>query len=278
MKGSIRSLATGNSTGQLDGVDGLTYEYYLTDFSPDELATGLDELESVEFEPVHGDVNRAMNCVRLTASQRTPAVAESESASDNTMPEDLPLLYSPPTPAPLLCKGQLPPEWEIISISDWCVRGASQEGTDEARRLIAQRARELNANAILNLEYSITGTDKGAGKTHAFQGRLAIVGKIDPKGKPRELLAADLNQPAENVLKQLELRRQSAQRKNFVLYAICAASTLIAGALAGVASLPTLIVGTIALGASLKLRQATTLDEYVTLNPIEPSANSNSAA
>lgn len=280
MKGSIQSLPAGNSTGQIDGIDGVIYEFYLKDFSPEDIASGLEEMESVEFEAVHGDVNRAMSCVRLrTAPATTDALANTESASDTPAPavEDLPLLYSPPAPAPLQCTGQLPPEWEIISISEWCVRGTSKNSTDEARRIIAQRARELKANAILNLEHGITGADDKSTKTHFFQGRLAVVGKKDPKGKPPEMLAVDLNREAEAVLKRLELRRQSAQRQNYALYAVGVVVTLAVGSIIGFASLPTLIVAAIALGLGVKLSKDTTLENYVTRIPMLPPTPSESA-
>ncbi|MFZ2855433.1 MAG: hypothetical protein WAZ34_15155 [Rhodocyclaceae bacterium] len=272
MKGYIQSLPAGIDTGQISGMDGVTYAFYLIDFSPDDLTAALEEMESVEFEAVPGSVNRAMNCVRLRA-----APAEIDAAA-NTPEVDEPCLYSPPAPAPLLCKGQLPPEWKIISISEWCVRGSSKDGSNEARQIIAHRARELKANAILDLEYGIVGTDGEGSKTHVFQGRLAIAGKKDPEGKPPEMLAVDLNQSAEALLNRLELRRQSAQSHNYALYAICFVFTLIAGSAAGFSSLFTLIVGTIALGFGAKLRKNTRLEKYVTRIPIVPPTTSEPAA
>lgn len=276
MKGSIQSLPVGHSTGQIEGIDGVTYVFYPKDFSPEDFASGLEEMESVEFEAVHGDVNRAMHCVRLrNSSAKTDVLSTAEpggaTAAVKDPVEDLPPLYAPPTPAPLLCKGELPPEWEIISISDWCVRGSSHTSTDEARHLIAQRARELKANAILNLEYGISGAGDKASKTQFFQGRLAIVGRKDPKGKPREMLVADLNQAAKAVLQRLELRRLSMQRQNYALYAACTVLTLAAGAVIGFTSLPTLIVAAIALGLGVKLTKDTRLDPYVTLMPMAPA-------
>lgn len=273
MKGYIQSLPAGITTGQIDGMDGVTYEFYLMDFSPDDITSGLEEMESVEFETVPGSVNRAMNCVRLRA---TPA--EMDAAANAPAVDELPCLYSPPVPAPLLCKGQLPPEWEIISIGEWCVQGSSKDGSSEARQIVAQRALGLKANAILNLEYSIIDTDGEGSKTHFFQGRLAIVGKKDPEGKPREMLAVDLNQAAEAVLNRLELRRQSAQRKNYALYAICLVLTLTVGSVTEFSSLLTLIVGAIALGLGVKLRKDTTLKAYVTLIPMEQPTTSQAAA
>lgn len=272
MKGYIQSLPAGINTGQISGMDGVTYEFYLIDFSPDDLTSGLEEMESVEFEAVPGSVNRAMNCVRLRA-----APAEIDAAANAPEVDELPCLYSPPVPAPLLCKGQLPPEWEIISIGEWCVRGSSKNSSNEARQIIAQRALRLKANAILNLEYGIIGTDGEGSKTHFFQGRLAIVGQKDPEGKPREMLAVDLNQAAETVLNRLELRRQSAQWHNYALYAICFVFTLIAGSAAGFSSLFTLLVGTIALGFGVKLTKDTTLEKYVTRIPLVQPPTSQAA-
>ena len=273
MKGSIQSLPVGNSTGQIDGMDGVTYEYYLKDFSPEDIASGLEEMESVAFEPVHGDVNRAMSCMRLRAAPtNAEALANAESGSETvaSVVDELPLLYLPPVPAPLLCKNQLPPEWEIISISQWCVRGSSKNSTDEARQIIAQRARELKANAVLTLEYGIVGAGGKGAKTHFFQGRLAIVGKRDAKGKPREMLANDLDPIAEAELNRCESRRQSAQKQNYALYAVCAVVTLLVGSVTGFVSLPTLIVGAIALGLGFKLSKDTALEEYLTFNPVVP--------
>jgi hypothetical protein len=283
MIGSIQSLPAGNSTGQIEGMDGAIYEFYLKDFSPEDIAAGLEELESVEFEPVPGDVNRAMHCARLgAAAGNVDALAGADLAriesgdieSSDSAPapdaEELPLLYSPPVPGPLLCRRQLPPEWELISLSDWCVRGSSVNGSNEAQRIIAQRARELKANAILNLDYSIVGeADEGA-TMHVFQGRLAIVGKRDPNGRSREMLAVDLNKAAKAVLSHLELRRKSEQLKNYALYAVCIVVTLMVATVSGFASLPTLIVGVIAVGLSVKLTKDAALEAYVTFDPVVP--------
>lgn len=273
MKGYIQSLPAGIDTGQISGMDGVAYAFYLRDFSPDDLTTALEEMESVEFEAVPGSVNRAMNCVRLRA-----APAEMDAPANAPAVDDLPCLYSPPAPAPLLCKGQLPPEWEIISISEWCVRASSKKSSNEARQIIAQRALRLKANAVLDLEYGIIGTDGEGSKTHFFQGRLAIAGKKDPEGKPREMLAVDLSQAAEAVLNRLELRRQSAQWDNYALYAICFVFTLIAGSAAGFSSLLTLIVGAIAFGLGVKLTKNTALEAYVKRIPLVQPATSQAAA
>lgn len=276
MKGSIQTLPTGSSTGQIDGIDGVTYEFYLTDFSADDVATALEELESVEFEAVHGEINRAMRCVRLRAA---PLKAGPEDIVETSSPapdqEEGPRLYSPPTPAPLLCKGKLPPEWEILLLGDWRVSASSPVGTDEARRIIARRALELNANALLELEYHIDGAGGDGPKTHCFQGRLAIVGKADPQGKPREMLATDLNQAASAVSHRLELRRQSVLRQNYALYAICLVATLVAAGGTGMASWPTLIVGVVALAIGVKLSQPTTFVAYVEHSPVPPSSEAS---
>ena len=125
MKGSIQSLPIGSGTGQIDGADGLSYEFYAKDFSAEDMASGLEELETVSFEPVHGDVNRAMHCVRLRAVPPKVATTTTPAAEPVAVAvvEEGPPLFLPPAPAPLLCKGQLPAEWEIISVSAWCVRG-----------------------------------------------------------------------------------------------------------------------------------------------------------
>jgi hypothetical protein len=294
MIGSIQSLPAGNSTGHIDGVDGACYAFYLRDFSPEDIASGLEEFASVTFEPMPGEINRAMHCVLLrgapdnanvvmaaepiTAEPISAESAESAKITPASDIEELPLLYSPPVPGPLLCKRQLPPEWEIISLSDWCVRGSSKKGSDEAQRMIAQRARELKANAILDMQYGTIGAAGEASTIHFFDGRLANVGKRDPNGKPREMLAADLNKAAAAVLGHLAMRRKSEQLHNYALYAVCIVATMMVASVVGFASLPTLIVGTIAVGLSVKLTKDTVPDAYVTHNPVVvPPAQSEAA-
>ena len=274
MKGSIVSLPTGNSTGQIDGHDGVSYEFYLKDFSSEAEAIGLEEMETIEFDPLAGDINRAMHCKRLRATPPVKDVeGEAGQSSDPATPdvEELPPRYLPPNPAPLLAKGQLPAEWAIISISDWCIRGTSTHGADEARHAIAQRTRELGANAVLNLEYGINGAGDQGTKTHFYQGRLAIVGKKDPKGQAPELLAADLNQAAEAALVRQEVKRQSLQKQNYALYGACGLLALGVGGITGLSLIPTLIAAAIALALGIKLSKSTLQEEYLLRIPPETS-------
>lgn len=271
MKGSIRTLPAGFSTGQIDGEDGVCYEYYATDFGQEEIASALEELETVEFEAVHGDVNRAMHCTRIKRAPPQPAAAGNATAADETpavSAEELPALFIPPNPAPLLCKGKLPAEWEVISLSEWCIKTSSPNNADEARHLVSQRARELKANAVLDLEYGIAGAGGQGDKSHFFQGRLAIVGKRHAKGQPRDALAVDLNEEAVSALARSEARRQGALRFNYALYAFCAVLAIAVGALLGFASLPALIAAAVAVVLAIKLSKSTSIEDFLTHAPV----------
>ncbi len=267
MKGYIQSLPEYGSPGYIEGLEGGVYAFYQADFSPADVRLGLKEWVSVEFQPEPGEVFRALNC------QLVPSDPEHAPAFANTglgalaAEEKVITTYSVPPTSPLVCKEQLPPEWEIIVMSNWLLRGTSKTGPDEAKRMLKQHARAMKANAILDVEYT---TETAAGHIHQYQGRMAIVAKKNPLSTlTRETLVVDLDKEAEQELRRLTQLRTAALGANTRLYAACTVLVVLSGLVVDFLSLPMLAAAVAAAGIAAALSKNTRFENHLSLQPKE---------
>jgi hypothetical protein len=182
--------------------------------------------------------------------------------------------YEVPSPSPMVCKGKPPAGWEVIVMGNWRVRASSKAGPEDAKRLLLKRARALNANGLLDVEYSRTELPERFGKgdepayAHHYHGRLAIVARKSPEGKlTRESLATAIDLEAELASERTARGSAAARQANSLLYAGCSVAALATGLLAGFNSLSMLLAGSAAIIVAAKLTKSTTVEGYLTFEP-----------
>ena len=117
--------------------------------------------------------------------------------------------------------------WEIIELSNWIVQGTARSSPDDAKSIMLQRAKELSANCVLNMEYSkTTGSEPGTGKgtyyytIHHFNGRLANIAKKSLSCNVTKDDLIHINKNAVKLKKTLIQQTNSAKEKRMIFWAI----------------------------------------------------------
>jgi cold shock CspA family protein/uncharacterized protein YbjQ (UPF0145 family) len=80
--------------------------------------------------------------------------------------------------------------WEVVERSEWTVHGASRDSPDAARKDLINRAEQIGANALVDVEYyKTTGSEPGEGRgtchftIHRFRGRAVMLAKRNSRGR-----------------------------------------------------------------------------------------------
>lgn len=109
--------------------------------------------------------------------------------------------------------------WDIIEHSDWVVLGSSSYSPDSAR--------QIGANALINLEYfKTTGSQAGTGNgtyhytIHNFRGRAVTLAKRNFNGKYHSEDLLGLNDRAEALKKKLVNKTTVSKRIRNIIWLI----------------------------------------------------------
>ena len=143
-------------------------------------------------------------------------------AFDVILADPTALLYEAPEEIMLVKKGKtLPRGWEVIVSSEWSVE-ARDEDMEEVYYVLRENAREVGANALLDVTYNKEKEEDGNYKytVHYLKGKLAMVGKKSTKGElARNDLIIDLNGIAEEMFDEL-YERSRPKKKSFWFAAV----------------------------------------------------------
>lgn len=123
--------------------------------------------------------------------------------------------------------------WDVLERGNWVVHGSSEESPDSARLDAIEAAKQVGANALLELEYYKTrGFEPGEGKgthyftIHNFRGRVATLAKRTSTGPFRADQLMGLNERAESLKKELAARAGASKRKRNIVWAAVIALSL----------------------------------------------------
>ncbi|EKO3674173.1 cold shock domain-containing protein [Vibrio metschnikovii] len=153
--------------------------------------------------------------------------------------------------------------WDIIEHSDWIVLGSSSYSPDSAKQDVIDSARQIGANALINLEYfKTTGSEAGTGNgtyhytIHNFRGRAVTLAKRNFKGNYRADDLLGLNARAEALKNKLIKKTTVSKRiRNIIWLIILFLSFLSVG------TMPILIIAFIFIG--IKFVRSTNYDYWL---------------
>ncbi|MEY2116976.1 cold-shock protein [Rhodanobacter sp. FW106-PBR-R2A-1-13] len=200
MQGQIRTYLPDQGYGFIHGDDGRDYYFRREAFAAPPPPTRLAEAVLVAFEPRATPRGyRAERLVLVDAAQVTTFL----------VPDDV------VTSGDGRVKG-----WEVLERGDWIVHGTSKDSPETARRLQRQHARQLGANALLDVAYYKTtgrrGTPSGGiyrFTIHHVQGRAAVVGRRDRRGAENEADLRGLDERARRTKQWLKEETRKARRR-----------------------------------------------------------------
>lgn len=115
--------------------------------------------------------------------------------------------------------------WDTLETSDWTIScEGSNVAIDDIKEEVMQRARNLGANAVVNLRYSKRTdseiSDSGRGthyySVHSFTGIPVNIGKKSRNGIPKKKIISDINENCSN-LKEILLNKSSESSKTVTI-------------------------------------------------------------
>ncbi len=192
MQGIINTYLTEKHYGFIKGNDGKDYFFHENDFVNKKHINLLAEEVLIEFEQAATPKGyQAKKCKVIST------LAEMKYIQPNNF---------------ITTKQNTIKGWEIIEMGEWIISSASSS-PDDAKDIIINRAKQLGANALINLKYHKSTesrtSDSGKGtyyySVHHFKGIIATIGKRNAKGKynKNDLLNLEINNKAKSLYDQM---------------------------------------------------------------------------
>lgn len=185
MQGIVKSFLPQKQYGFIRGDDGRDYFFHASHFKKRSDVGNIFEGVAVAFDQAATPKGYSARSITLAG-----AYAEVRYA----VPDEV-----------YVSRGDAIKGWEVIDRSGWTIHSASRGSMDEARSELLRRARELGANAVLNMEYrKTTGSENGTGNgthhftIHNFSAQPVNIGRRSVSGVGRETLLG-LNGNAERA-------------------------------------------------------------------------------
>lgn len=105
--------------------------------------------------------------------------------------------------------------WDVLERGDWIVHASTRGSADDTWSILRSRARDLGANALLEVSYDRTTDSIGHYyfSVHHVRGRVAVVGRRHARGAHQEADLLGLDERARWAKHQLEDEAKAARRR-----------------------------------------------------------------
>lgn len=205
MKGTIKTYLPEKQYGFIKGDDGKDYFFHENEFINKQEITNICEEAFVKFDQQATPKGyKAKMCMLLEATEVSTYVTPSEF---------------------LTSKNNKIKGWDVIEVGQWLVHGSSRDSPEHAKKEVQSRAKNLGANAVLELTYyKTTGSEPGTGKgtyyftIHNFHGRITVLAKRNSQGKLKENNLLGVNRKAERMKSLYDDENSSNKKRDIYVW------------------------------------------------------------